>query len=314
MRLGMGLIAGSLALVLVGCSTSGVSSSPAIPKTVSPPPAPVLTPEQKGQALIENLSRHMVQVQSHFDAPGGLRGFIVQPLGKKRGSIIYTDASGEYLFSGAIINAKGENITQQETSTYIDSKLIDPMYQDLSGLSYFTQGQDAAPHKIYIVFDPNCSICHMVYSVVQPMIASGNLQVRWVPVGIMQQSSVGKSAAILMGKTDADRVALLKQDEDSFDMKTESGGIPELKRDPAPAAPASGQAPAVPLAPVVPDPAVIHAFDLVAKNNQYFSDYGFNGTPVFFLKYKTGEKKFFPGFYQGTWLSDEIAKTGADWS
>jgi hypothetical protein len=55
------------------------------------------------------------------------------------------------------------------------------------------------------------------------------------------------------------------------------------------------------------------AFDLVAKNNQYFSDYGFSGTPVFFLKYQTGEKKFFPGFYQGSWLSDEIAKTGADW-
>ncbi len=313
MKLRCALTVGIFGIFLSGCSASVPSSGPSNASKASAPAAsiPVLTPEQKGQNLIETLSRHSVQVQSHFEAPGGLRGYIVEAQGKKRGSIVYTSHEGDYLFSGNIISAKGENVTQQETETYIDSKLIGEMYGALSDLNYFSQGPDSAPHKLYIIFDPNCSICHMVYNLVQPMLASGDLQVRWIPVGIMAQSSVGKAAAILMGNNDADRMALLKQDEDQFDLKTESGGIPELKLD-APTPPSKTNNPPVP--PAVPNSAVAHAFELVAKNNQYFSDYGFVGTPVFFLEYQNGDKKFFPGFYQGTWLSEQVNKAGANWS
>jgi thiol:disulfide interchange protein DsbG len=304
MKLSYSWIAASLATVLVGCSGS-MNNMPA-KSEISTTPVPVLTPVEKGQNLIETLSHHTVQVRNHFDAPGGILGYIVQPLGKKRGTIVYTDSQGEYLFSGAIISDKGENLTQKEAETYIDLPLMDEMYDHLSGLNYFKEGQDSAPHKLTIIFDPNCSICHVVYGVVEPKIAAGELQVRWIPVGIMQQSSVGKAAAILQGKTDAERIALLKQDEDHFDLKTESGGVPELKLQSS-----SDKNAPTPLATSTQE--IEAAFNLVATNNQYFSDYGFSGTPVFFLKYSSGEKKFFPGFYQGTWLSDEIAKTGADW-
>jgi thiol:disulfide interchange protein DsbG len=303
------------------------------PLTASAVPPVALTGEQKGELLIGNLTHHYVQVTDHFDAPGGLIGYVIQPVGKKRGSILYTDQAGEYLFSGNIVSATGENITQQETNTYVDSKVIGEMYQEIGQLNFFTQGKETAPHKLYIIFDPNCSICHIVFSMVQPMIDSGDLQVRWVPVGIMQASSVGKSAAILMGADDEARVALLKQDENNFDMKTESGGIPELKK---PGAVSSSDSSLgqnknkdknkdkkdngkTVTASANPDPSAVEnakiaaAFDLVAKNNQYFSDYGFNGTPVFLLQYSTGEKKFFPGFYQGSWLADEIKKTGDSW-
>jgi protein-disulfide isomerase len=293
---------GANALSAMGSSSAGNAS----------PVRTVLTGEQKGQLLIENLSHHFAKVVQHFDAPGGLIGYVVQPIGKKRGSIIYTDQAGEYLFAGNIINAQGENVTQQETSKYIDAPLMDQMYRDVAQLNFFTQGKDTAPHKLYIVFDPNCSICHMVFGMLQPLIDSESLQVRWIPVGIMQASSVGKSAAIMMGKDDAARVVLLKQDENSFDMKTESGGIPELKK-PVLGSTSAASSPKTPQE-INQEKAQQTAFDLVAKNNQFFSDYGFNGTPVFFLKYQTGEKKYFPGFYQGTWLTDEVHKTGDSWT
>ena len=306
-------------------SLSAQAAPSSVPASVSATPPIPLTGEQKGELLIKKLTHNFVQVTNNFDAPGGLIGYVIQPIGKKRGNIIYTDKTGEYLFSGSIVNASGENITQKETETYVDAKLIDEMYQNLGGLNFFAQGKDSAPHKMYIVFDPNCSICHLVFGAVQPMIDSGNLQVRWIPVGIMQMSSVGKAAAIMMGKDDAAKLALLKQDENNFDMKTESGGVPELKKaSPIPAD--SGVSdkgsnktekdlakPKLDQQQQAEEAKISAAFDLVAKNNQYFSTYGFNGTPVFFLKYQTGEKKFFPGYYQGTWLADQINKAGNTW-
>jgi thiol:disulfide interchange protein DsbG len=195
------------------------ASNPSNPADPSGIPPVVLTGEQKGELLIANLTHGYVKVTENFEAPGGLIGYVIQPVGKKRGNIIYTDQSGEYLFSGNIVNAAGENLTQQQTNTYIDSKLVGEMYQGASQLNFFTQGNDAAPHKMYIIFDPNCSICHMVFNLVQPMIDAGDLQVRWVPVGIMQASSVGKAAAIMIGADNDARVALLKQDENNFDLK-----------------------------------------------------------------------------------------------
>jgi thiol:disulfide interchange protein DsbG len=332
----IGSVVGSVVGFLSACrEPQGLNSAKTQDKKPTTPVAAsvaeTLTGEQKGELLIQNLTHHYVQVTSHFDAPGGLIGYVIQPVGKKRGNIIYTDAAGEYLFSGNIVNAAGENITQQETDTYINSKLVGQMYQEMSQLNFFTQGKDEAPHKIYIMFDPNCSICHMVFSMVQPMIDSGDLQVRWVPVGIMQMSSVGKAAAIMMGENDQARIDLLKQDENNFDMKTESGGVPELKPvqaqplDAKPVNPGKGMTPAA--NPVNSNSAsaqdsanaeaknkkISQAFDLIAKNNQYFSDYGFNGTPVFLMKYATGEVKFFPGFYQGSWLADEVKKAGDSW-
>ena len=53
------------------------------------------------------------------------------------------------------------------------------------------------PVVVYDFFDPNCSYCPAPYKLEQQFIQEGKLTVRYVPVGFLTPSSLGKSAAIL---------------------------------------------------------------------------------------------------------------------
>lgn len=48
-----------------------------------------------------------------------------------------------------------------------------------------------------IFFDPNCPYCRQLYSDLRPFVGTGGLQLNWVPVAILEPSSLGKAAAIL---------------------------------------------------------------------------------------------------------------------
>ncbi|MBU2766902.1 thioredoxin fold domain-containing protein [Acidithiobacillus ferrivorans] len=50
---------------------------------------------------------------------------------------------------------------------------------------------------VYDFFDPNCYYCPAPYKMEQQFIQEGKLTVRYVPVGFLTPSSLGKSAAIL---------------------------------------------------------------------------------------------------------------------
>ncbi|WP_197495847.1 thioredoxin fold domain-containing protein [Acidihalobacter yilgarnensis] len=64
---------------------------------------------------------------------------------------------------------------------------------------------------IYVIFDPNCPYCHLVYVDSQAYLK--HYQFRWVPVAILTPTSPGKAAAMLEAH---DRNAALKENEDHF--------------------------------------------------------------------------------------------------
>jgi thiol:disulfide interchange protein DsbG len=70
--------------------------------------------------------------------------------------------------------------------------------------------------------DPNCIFCYHFYKMAEPLVSSGQLQLRWVMVAFLQSSSAPKAAAILAA---TDPRAALHADEDGFDVAHESGGI-----------------------------------------------------------------------------------------
>ncbi len=67
------------------------------------------------------------------------------------------------------------------------------------------------PVRLFVFFDPNCPYCHRVYEALQPYVGRGGIAVRWIPVGILTQSSYGKAAALLEAK-DPER-ALARMEE-----------------------------------------------------------------------------------------------------
>ncbi|MDA8092452.1 MAG: thioredoxin fold domain-containing protein [Betaproteobacteria bacterium] len=78
---------------------------------------------------------------------------------------------------------------------------------------------------VYIFFDPNCPYCDVLYAELRRFVgAKSPYQFRWVPVGILDPSSLGKAAAILGA---GDPVKAFHENEAKFNRRTDSGGIEE---------------------------------------------------------------------------------------
>lgn len=77
---------------------------------------------------------------------------------------------------------------------------------------------------IYVFFDPNCPACHMLWRNLRTLIAPHDLQVRWVPVAVVNATSPGKAAAILEAP---DPQAALRENEERYTAEAYAGGIAE---------------------------------------------------------------------------------------
>ncbi len=77
-------------------------------------------------------------------------------------------------------------------------------------------------HVVYIFFDPNCPSCQILYKNLRGFVKSNQYQFRWIPVAIVNPTSLGKAAAIL--EADSPILALQKNEEN---YKFYSGGLDE---------------------------------------------------------------------------------------
>jgi thiol:disulfide interchange protein DsbG len=80
------------------------------------------------------------------------------------------------------------------------------------------------PHVLYVFFDPNCPYCNQVFQDLRPWVTRGEVEVRWIPVGILMETSRGKAAALLEAK---DPRAALYTNENQFSRQHGFGGVTE---------------------------------------------------------------------------------------
>jgi thiol:disulfide interchange protein DsbG len=50
---------------------------------------------------------------------------------------------------------------------------------------------------VYTFFDPDCPYCHKLYDALHPLGPKQYLKLRWIPVGMLADTSLDKAAAIL---------------------------------------------------------------------------------------------------------------------
>jgi thiol:disulfide interchange protein DsbG len=93
------------------------------------------------------------------------------------------------------------------TSRAIAGHLLDNIDQ----ATWIAEGN--GKHVVYIFFDPDCPYCHKLYDALRPLIAKQDLQLRWIPVGMLTDSSLGKAAAILQAGNPLDA---LHDNENNF--------------------------------------------------------------------------------------------------
>ena len=228
------------------------------------------------KALIIKATKGSVKIVQEFQGPNNLLGFVVQGKNKEAPlAIFYVDKQAHYLFSGTLIGPKGKNLSENDFFTYIQPRSTLKAYHALSKVHWLEEGKASAPHKMYVLMDPNCIACHLFYQLLIPKIKSGQLAVRWVLVSFVKPSSLAKTQAILAAK---DPVAALAHNEKNFNEKTEEGGITPLKKASA---------------------------EVVAKakaNAQFMIDNKISMTPTMLYKTRTGLIKLHPGGLTGSEL------------
>lgn len=150
----------------------------------------------------------------------------------------------------------------------------DKLLEQVSETKWFSEGKTSAPHQLYMIAEPNCSICHMLYEKLQPFVNSGKLSIRWVMVAFIREDSAGKVAAIWSAQ---DPVKALEQDEKSFNMAKESGGIKA----------------------VAANKIRLEQMMALKGNMIFFQNSGLTGTPALIYRDKKGESHIVSGFPRG---------------
>ena len=166
-----------------------------------------------------------LQVVSQFgtEVPG-LTGYIVR---NKDGTQVVFGENG-YLFVGHLISPQGTDLTDNYRERYTPKPDYGSVVSKLdAGGHLINEGRATAP-LLYVFADPNCIFCYRFYSMAEPLVSAGRLQLRWVMVGFLQSTSAGKAAAILAAR---DPRGALHADEDRFDTAHESGGIAPARAD-----------------------------------------------------------------------------------
>lgn len=227
----------------------------------------------KGAKLVMKALHGQGTITQSFSVNSSLEGFVIKPLSGGQGMVLFAQKDGSYLFAGNLIDADGKNLTQEYTQKYVYSALAKGAEQGLANTHYLVEGSNSAKHKMYVFFDPNCSACHVFYDDVAPMVKSGDVQVRWVPVAFRAPSSIGKAAHILSGKTEGQKAGLLQIDENKFDMQTETGGLSVLKKNSSNA----------------------KYFQQVKDNTDFFAKKSFYATPTIIFKDASGKTQVITG-------------------
>lgn len=119
--------------------------------------------------------------------------------------------------------ASAANNTAPDTASPTPrQKIAESLLAEIHQATWIAEGK--GPHIIYIFFDPNCPACNQLHHTFRPWVEQGAIELRWIPVGTLMTTSLGKAAALLEAK---DRLAALTQNEAKFSRETGFGGIAE---------------------------------------------------------------------------------------
>jgi thiol:disulfide interchange protein DsbG len=238
------LLAGAMTMPLAHAATAAAASDAvAMPKALT-------------KALHDGL-----KLEKSFHAAGGMNGFIVSS-GPGKNMVVYSPPDNSVLIAGKMVDDKGNDLSEQYLDQYGPKADYSQFGKRIESAPAIVEGATGSAVKstIYVIMDPNCIFCHLVWKALRPYQAAG-LQVHWIPVAFQQPSSAGKAAALLESK---DGAALLRKGETSYVEEKESLGIDEV--------PVSAASKAK-----------------IDSNAALMADLGFRGTPTILYKDKSGK-------------------------
>ncbi len=117
-----------------------------------------------------------------------------------------------------LIGLPGSHAVQAEALT-TSRAIAGHLLEDIDEATWIAEGK--GNRVVYIFFDPNCPYCHKLYEALRPQMAEEDLQLRWIPVGMLTPTSQGKAAAILQA---GNPLEALRYNEDNFNFSDNGPG------------------------------------------------------------------------------------------
>lgn len=161
----------------------------------------VLAAEKKS-AVEQHLEGKGVKVVNSFSSISGLRAVIADNGTEKR--LFYITPDGNSLIAGMVFDAKGNNITSEDMkkagvndvggAKVLGDTQLQALWKRVEQRRWIQEGK--VGKLVYVFFDPNCPYCHRLWTTLKAGVDAGKIQVRWLPVAILKDTSKGLGAAL----------------------------------------------------------------------------------------------------------------------
>jgi len=145
-------------------------------------------------APIGALIQRGFEVQSVFDAPGGLKGFAGRANGETLA--VYLMPDGRHVVVGSMLDAGGNDLTTAQLKQHLSDPEFASAWPQLEKATWVREGSPDAKRVVYVFTDPECPYCKDFWRAAQLYLGK-EVQLRHIIVGILKPTSMGKAAGIL---------------------------------------------------------------------------------------------------------------------
>ena len=173
------------------------------------------TQAQDYPAPIQALASKGVTITGSLPAPAGFKGYVGSYQG--RAMPVYLLPDGKHVVIGTLLDAHGNDLTQQPLQAATTPSLSDATWTELGKASWIAEGASKPKRIVYVFTDTECPYCHKLWLATQPLLAGGDVQVRHILVAVIAPQSLNRAAAILDAP---DPKAVLHQHENTFGHST----------------------------------------------------------------------------------------------
>lgn len=163
-------------------------------------PAPVKALESQG-----------LSIRGEMPAPPGFKGFLADYKGQT--IPVYLLPDGKHTMIGSLFDADGKNLTSDAYAKAVRPTLGAETWKALEQSTWIAEGARHPKRVIYVISDTECPYCNKLWRQVEPLLAHGTVQVRYVLVAVIKPESLGRAAAIL---SEPDPAAALRRHEAHF--------------------------------------------------------------------------------------------------
>jgi len=157
---------------------------------------------EKISAVEQHLAGKGVKIVNSFSSASGLRAVIADNGTEKR--LFYITPDGNSLIAGMVFDAQGNNITSADMNKagvndvggakVLGDAQLQTLWERVEKRRWIQEGK--VGKLVYVFFDPNCPYCHRLWTTLRAGVDAGKIQVRWLPVAILKDTSKGLGAAI----------------------------------------------------------------------------------------------------------------------